>query len=129
MAVMRLETTYKGDAPFKAIAAKRIFWEILEYQRSWRRRQEHVKAMAAPDGPLVPCDVPVAEGAHDATDAKDAVAALLALIDDPRHRCALGLMAAGYTQGQAGAVVGLTGSRLSQLMTQEWRPLALAIMG
>ncbi len=139
-AVIRLAKRYDGPAPFLAVAALRIKYEIMDCAKKYQRRREHkfevLPAFAydseikdTRDGRQVKRETADEVDHFKAVDVKDFIDTLLSRVLNHKHRCALALIAAGMTHEQAATTVGMSPARIPQLMHSKFKPLARVLIG
>ncbi len=127
---LRLAARWDADKPFLPIAAMRLRWEVAECARTWGRQQRRGRGVDVTPRASIRLDRiaddsdPVGE-----TDAVEFVSVMLDRIENPKHRCALGLLASGETQGRSARIAGMDPARIPQLMKSKFIPLARELAG
>ena len=127
-AVIRLATRYTGRAPFMAVAAIRLRYEIIDQAKFWKRKQGRGFNVTLASGPLNTNRIFDKHDYFDGVDASEFINTMLSEIKNRRLRCIFGLMASGMTQESAAITAGLSPSRVCQLMKTYFKPLAKRLM-
>jgi len=125
--VMRFAKRYKGKAPFEAVAAKRIRWDILDFVKKHQRMSKQ-NALILPVGDkFIKRLIDPRRQVEHRIEAADFIKELCRRLSKSKTRRLVLLLAAGFLQHEAAKILGVHESRVSQIMQREVIPVALKL--